>query len=165
VNPEQGVRSLHRLGPEIDEVIDEVRTLSRGIYPPLLIDAGPAEALRAAALHSPVPVTVTTRGVAARHSAEVESTVYFCCLEALQNGVKHAGGATHVTIDIFEGDPLRFEVRDDGGGFEPSHNGGGSGLTNMRDRVASVGGTLTVSSNGNGTNVSASIPLAPERAP
>ena len=52
-----------------------------------------------------------------RYAPEIESAVYFCCLEALQNVTKHAAGATSVTIRIVEDDGLRFEVADDGAGF------------------------------------------------
>jgi signal transduction histidine kinase len=89
---------------------------------------------------------------------EIEATVYFSCMEALQNAAKHALGATGVTITVTHNPHLRFEVRDDGSGFDPARADGGAGLTNMRDRLAAVGGTLHVeSSPGNGTRISGVI--------
>ena len=94
-----------------------------------------------------------------RYPQELESAVYFCCLEGLQNASKHAKGATRITVKLFERDGLRFEVRDDGVGFNGEAHSG-AGLTNMRDRLAAVDGQLTISSVlRHGTVVSGSIPL------
>ncbi|MGH2824188.1 MAG: sensor histidine kinase [Thermoleophilaceae bacterium] len=90
----------------------------------------------------------------------MESAVYFCCLEALQNASKHARGASRVTISLTHDDALRFEVRDDGAGFDAEPHPPGAGLTNMRDRLVAVGGRLTISSApGRGTVVEGSVPL------
>jgi signal transduction histidine kinase len=144
-DPVAGERRLRELGTSIDAVIDDVRSLAHGIYPPLLADAGLAEALRAVALRQAMPVTVDAED-GARYPLEVESAVYFCCLEALQNAAKHSG-ASAIEIEIrSDGDRLRFEVRDDGRGFMAGSDNGGAGLTNMRDRLAAVGGRLSVDS-------------------
>jgi len=95
-----------------------------------------------------------------RYSQAVESAVYFCCLEALQNSAKHAPDASMVSIDLHEDGTLRFEVTDDGEGFDVHSHNGGTGLTNMRDRIEAVGGRLELrSSPGRGSVVSGSIPL------
>ena len=68
-------------------------------------------------------------------------------------------GATGVTITLTHNPLLRFEVKDDGSGFDPAHAGGGAGLTNLRDRIEAVGGALYVeSSPGRGTRISGVIP-------
>ena len=90
--------TLRRLGADVEEAIDEVRSLARGIYPAAL-DRGLADALRAAALRSPLPATVLVTGVG-RYSREIETTAYFCCLEALQNAAKHAHGASAAVIEL-----------------------------------------------------------------
>jgi signal transduction histidine kinase len=72
--------------------------------------------------------------------------VYFCCLEALQNAAKHARDATLITISLAQDDGLRFEVRDDCAGFDPVGSSAGAGLANMRDRIAALGGEVTVAS-------------------
>jgi signal transduction histidine kinase len=157
---------LHDLGEEVDRVIDEIRDLSRGIYPALLADAGPVEALRAAARDSPLPVTVTvTAGELGRVAPEVESAVYFACLEAVQNAVKHADGATRIELRLENGANLRFEVKDDGRAADTAwltaEGNSGTGLTNIRDRIAALGGEVTIDSRpGAGTTVSGVVPLS-----
>jgi signal transduction histidine kinase len=95
-----------------------------------------------------------------RYPAEVENAVYFCCLEAMQNAAKHAGHAAVVTVALGEADGLVFEVRDNGAGFDSSAAPSGAGVTNMRDRLAALGGVVEVSSApGEGTVVAGRIPL------
>ncbi|HEX2410629.1 MAG TPA: histidine kinase [Solirubrobacteraceae bacterium] len=147
------------LATDVDEALDEVRSLARGIYPSPLADRGVVEALRSAALLAPVPTTVLATGTR-RYPREIESAVYFCCLEALQNAGKHAGGAAVVLELADEGERLRFDVRDDGAGFDPGRAHAGVGMTSMRDRLAAVGGELAiVSSPGRGTRVIGTILL------
>jgi signal transduction histidine kinase len=150
---------IRRLGTEVDSTLDEVRALARGIYPSPLADRGLVEALRSAAMQAPLPTVVLAEGVQPRYPREIESAVYFCCLEALQNAGKHAGSASAVAIDLTDNGELRFEIRDDGDGFDPASAGSGIGLTSMRDRVAAVGGELAVASSpGRGTRVIGRIP-------
>ncbi|MBS1846290.1 MAG: hypothetical protein JST53_17925 [Actinobacteria bacterium] len=154
----RGAEMVAGLGPEVEEIIEEVRSLARGIYPALLASDGLGEALRAAGRRSQVPVRIDVDGVG-RLPAETESAVYFCCLEALQNVAKHAGGATTVTIELRDEDELRFTVADDGPGFAPSAATPGSGITGMKDRLAALGGELTVeSAPGAGTRVRGRVP-------
>jgi signal transduction histidine kinase len=133
------------LGPEVDEIIEEVRSLARGIYPALLASDGLGEALRAAGRRSPLPVSVSAEGIG-RFAPETESAVYFCCLEALQNAAKHASGASRIGIELRLDGDLLFEVSDDGCGFAVDPGGEGSGITGMRDRLAAVGGELRIES-------------------
>jgi signal transduction histidine kinase len=155
--------ALLELGGSVEEAIDEVRAIARGVYPALLAEQGLEEALRSAARRAPVATGVRASGIR-RWTPEIETTVYFACVEALQNAIKHAGGATGIAI-VLEGHDgrLRFEVRDDGPGFVLGSNGSrrGSGLVNMRDRVGAIGGELAiVSSLGGGTRVIGSVPTA-----
>jgi len=131
-----------------------------GIYPPLLADSGLGEALAAAGRRSPLAVTVSA-GDIGRYGLEIESTIYFCCLEALQNAGKHAAGAT-VTIRIWEeSGGLLFSVADDGPGFDTSVAGRGHGYVNMADRLGAIGGTVRWDSRpGHGSTISGTIPLA-----
>ena len=154
-----GAAMLRALGADVEQALDEVRSLARGIYPAPLADRGLVEGLRAAALRNPLPTTVLAAGVG-RHPREIESAAYFCCLEALQNVAKHAAGATAAVIEVRDDGVLRLQVRDDGAGFDPVAVDGGSGITNMRDRLAAVGGELQLSSApGRGTIVTGTIPL------
>ena len=99
--------------------------------------------MRAAALRNALPTTVLAVGVR-RHSRDVESAAYFCCLEALQNATKHAEGASVAVIELSESDALRLEVRDDGAGFDPTLAVAGAGFVSMRDRMAAVRGELVI---------------------
>ena len=149
---------LRRLGEDVGDALDDVRSLAAGVYPALLVDCGLDEALRAVARRSPVPAGVTASGIG-RHPADLEAAVYFCCLEAMQNAAKHAS-ARSIAIVVSDGPALRFEVRDDGRGFDDAQARHGRGLTNIRDRLAAVGGALSIDSGpGRGTSVAGTIPL------
>jgi signal transduction histidine kinase len=96
-----------------------------------------------------------------RHAPELESAVYYCCAEAIQNATKHGGPGVHVTVTLRE-DPeeLSFEVSDDGTGFDPAQPNGGTGLQNMRDRVGALDGRVSISKERDrGTSVSGAVPL------
>jgi signal transduction histidine kinase len=158
VDPTHAHKLIHELGPEIDQSLEEVRSLARGIYPSLLVDQGLQEALSAVALRMPVPTHIECEGVS-RYPAEIESTVYFSCLEAIQNAVKHARGATVIQVSVAGNGRLLFEVRDDGEGFDSASAIRGQGLTNIHDRLVAVGGELSVRSTpGQGTVVRGAVP-------
>src|SRR4051812_16115692 len=149
---------IRELEHEVDGTIDEVRSFARGVYPSLLAERGLSEALRAAGRSAPLPTMVDAATIG-RYPPEVEATVYFSCMEALQNAAKHAHGASGVTITLTHNPHLRFTVSDDGEGFDPEHVATGAGITNLRDRLAAVGGELHVDSiPGTGTRISGSIP-------
>jgi signal transduction histidine kinase len=161
-DPEQGQRALAAVGEQIDDALESLRSVARGIYPSLLHEHGLGDALKAAARRAPVPISVRAGGVG-RYAEDIEIAVYFCCLEALQNIVKHADAAARGTITLrYDGTRLCFEVHDDGIGFDSDVVHGGHGLTNMRDRIQAVGGTLTVTSRRHhGTTVWGSVPATP----
>ncbi len=142
--------------------IDDLRALAQGIYPPLLADRGLAAALRAQADRAPTPVHVDADGVG-RLTREAEATVYFCVLEALQNVAKYAA-ASLTTVELRQaGGRLTFLVTDDGAGFDLAGPVTGSGLQGMRDRLAALGGSLTVgSAPGRGTTVAGALPCEPD---
>jgi signal transduction histidine kinase len=154
-----GMGMVADLAPEVDEIIEEVRSLARGIYPPLLASSGLGEALRAAGQRSHLAVLVSAENLG-RFPSQTESAVYFCCLEALQNAGKHATGASGVSITLRRENDLLFEVSDDGCGFASDHGAEGSGITGMRDRLAAVGGRLRIeSSPGAGARVLGRVSL------
>jgi signal transduction histidine kinase len=151
---------LHRLQSMTTEALEELRDLARGIYPPLLADKGLAAALEAHARRSPVAVTIDADGVG-RYPQAVESALYFCSLEALNNVAKYAE-ATIVTIRLRRDDGLlRVDVTDDGVGFDAAAGREGTGIRGMADRLDAIGGRLDVRSTpGRGTVVSAAVPVA-----
>jgi signal transduction histidine kinase len=151
---------LEELRGDAQETLTQLRELAHGIYPPLLMDRGLGEALRAAANRAALSTDVTAD--VGRYPPEVEAAVYFCCLEALQNAGKHAGEGARVAIVVEECEhELCFEVADDGAGFDSDGRAGrGHGFVNMADRVGAIGGTLTVESKpGAGTTVRGRLPL------
>jgi signal transduction histidine kinase len=116
-------------------------------------------ALRAAFAGSSLPVRVEAQQVG-RYPQVVEAAVYFCCLEAVQNAIKHST-ARQITIDLHaETDALALVVEDDGHGFEPRTMTAGVGVANMRDRIEAVGGTLLLqTAPGGGAQVTARVPV------
>jgi signal transduction histidine kinase len=155
---------LEQVGDDTADAIATLRDLAGGIYPRRLADEGLVAALQAQAGGSSVAVTIEPDGVG-RYTPEVEAAVYFCALEALQNVSKYAGASSAtVRLAASNGD-LRFEVTDDGAGFDAATTPPGSGLTNMRDRLDALGGTLTVESTpGSGTTVRGRVATG-ERVP
>jgi signal transduction histidine kinase len=160
-DPEKALALLSELQADTTAALDNLRDLARGIYPPLLADKGLPAALESQASKAAVSTRVVPDGVG-RYPQEAEAAVYFCCLEALQNVTKYAE-ASSVTVTLRdEGGALTFEVQDDGRGFDPSSAPPGSGMQNMADRLAALGGTFAVrSSPGDGTTVHGRIPVPP----
>jgi signal transduction histidine kinase len=155
--------SIHRIEDDVEAAIDEVRSFAHGIYPALLSDRGLSEALRAAGRAAPVPTIVDAAGLS-RYPRDVEATIYFSCIEALQNAAKHARGLSGVVLSVHENGALTFTVSDDGAGFDSSTVTEGTGLTNLRDRMAAIGGTLEISSTpGRGTRVTGSVSSSSRR--
>jgi signal transduction histidine kinase len=167
-NPHEAA-TLRGFSTEIEQALEEFRSMTWDIYPAILSDRGIADALRAMALRSAVPTMVEV-GILAEYPPEIATAVYFCCVEALQNVAKHAADADGAQIVIGEQDAmLRFSVTDDGPGFRKDETRLGAGMINMRDRMAAVGGELKIrSAPGKGTSIFGQIPLTPrtaERAP
>jgi signal transduction histidine kinase len=158
-DPAKAVDLISSLKADTDEALETLRDLARGIYPPLLADKGLKAALESQARKAALPVTVEADGVG-RYPQEVEAAVYFCVLEALQNVQKYSG-ATTAAVRLAESDQrLRFEVFDQGRGFDSARDARGAGLTNMEDRLDALEGRLVISSEpGQFTRVSGSLPL------
>ena len=131
------------------EALEELRDLARGIHPPILSDRGLEAAVSALVARSPVRVSLEV-DVPKRPPPAVETATYFTVSEALANSIKHAG-ARQVDIRIVTVDgSLRAEVSDDGtGGADAS----GRGLSGLRQRIAALDGTLSVSSPDGGPTV------------
>ena len=164
-HPERAAGRLRELGREVDDAVDEVRSLARGLVPPILVERGLVDALRDAAHGGHLKVAVHANRLG-RYAPEIESAVYFACLEALQNAAKHAEGARSASVSLWEDEELHFEVRDDGAGLPEGQTQNGAGLTNMRDRVGAVGGRLAVGSvPGHGTCVAGHVPVGPAELP
>ncbi len=158
-DPARAGALLDTLQGAATDALEDLRDLARGIYPPLLADKGLTTALEAQARKAIVPVIIEAEGIG-RFPADIESAVYFSCLEALQNIGKYAN-ANAATIQLSNGSgELRFEIRDDGRGFDPSATSYGTGLQGIADRLAAIGGELVVTSApGDGTAVAGRLPI------
>jgi signal transduction histidine kinase len=138
------------------ETVDELRSLSRGIAPPLLVDRGLRVALEEMLRGSSVPVEPSI-DVPDHLPPHVETAVYFVVAEALTNVAKHSD-AQHVRVSVVaNGEVVAVRVEDDGVGG--AHESKGSGLAGLRQRLAGVDGTLAMTSPAGGpTVVEARIP-------
>jgi signal transduction histidine kinase len=146
---------LEDVGDALAAARAELREFARGVHPATLTERGLEVAVEELAERSPFPVEVLASGT--RSPPAVEAAAYFVCSESLANVAKYAR-ASHVQIAIArEGERLTVAVSDDGiGGADPST---GSGLRGLGDRVATLGGRLTVASPpGGGTRVAAELP-------
>ncbi len=158
-DPAKVVELLAQIEAETQTALEDLRDLARGIYPPLLADRGLVAAIEAQSRKSQLGVEVDAEDLG-RFTADVEATVYFCTLEALQNIAKYAAADRTVIRLARANGSLSFEVEDDGRGFDPTATGTGSGLQGMADRLAAVGGSLEIrSAPGRGTVVAGRVPI------
>lgn len=130
--------------------LGDLRSVVRGIHPPVLADRGLVGAVRALALDMALDVEVRDE-LTGRFPAPVESAVYFAVAECLANIGKHAG-AEHGWVHLAHADGrLRVTVGDDGrGGADPD---GGTGIRGVMRRLAALDGTMRVASPGGGPTV------------
>jgi signal transduction histidine kinase len=153
---------LLEITQSVEAALAEVREVAHGLYPPLLIASGlPAAIRRRLHEHATSPPEIDAVGVG-RYPPEIESAVYYCCLEAIQNATKHGGRGVHVSVALADEDGhLTFRVVDDGPGFAVGEVRG-LGLQNMQDRLGALGGRLTITTApGRGTTISGDVPLRP----
>ena len=150
---------LEAMSEDARQAINQIRSLARGLYPTVLAEGGLVVALRSMAEQAPVSVEIAAVDVG-DVPPDVAASVFFCISEAITNAAKHAGGEP-VRVELTRDDSaLRFEVRDDGPGFDHDRAGSGSGLRNMADRIEAVGGRLEIhSAPGRGTVIEGEVPL------
>ena len=164
-------RAKHRIGDDpqgaasiIDgalaqarETVAELRALSRGVAPPLLVDRGLRAALEEMLAQSPVPVPASLE-IPGSLPPHIETATYFLVAEALTNVAKHSG-ASSVTVTVRPaGDRLQVAVEDDGVGG--AHLAKGLGLAGLRQRLEAADGSLRIDSpDGGPTRVLATLPL------
>jgi len=142
---------------------DDLRELSHGIFPSVLVDCGVVEALAEATLATNQRVRISR--TIERIPRHLEHALYFTALEAVQNVLAHAGTWAIATVDFSQtAGSVMCRISDDGVGFDIDGSAGhGLGLASMQERVTAVGGTLSIeSAPGWGTSVVAEIPLPGE---
>ncbi|MCX5235972.1 sensor domain-containing protein [Streptomyces prunicolor] len=141
---------LERAQSAAETALAELRTVARGILPPVLADRGLAGALSGLAADCAVPCRIDV-DVPQRCAASVEATAYFVVAEALTNIAKHSGARHAVVTARGNGGRLVLSVEDDGRGGADAD--GGSGLTGIRRRIAAHDGDLTLTSPPGGPTV------------
>ena len=146
-NGDEGAAVLRGLGGDVEEALEEVRSLARGIYPAPLADRGLVEGLRAAALRNPLPTTVLAAGDPAPLARDRERRLLLLPGGAAERG--EARGGRQRRGDRAVGRrrrPCASRCATTAPASIPATVAGGVGFTNMRDRVAAVNGELTISS-------------------
>ncbi|BCY05290.1 histidine kinase [Actinoplanes sp. L3-i22] len=156
-DPEAARATVAEALSQTRETLDELRALSRGIAPPILVDRGLQAALTALAGRCTVPVDLDAPFFE-RMDPSVESTAYFVVAEALTNVAKHSH-ASEVQVSVQRiATGLLVTVSDDGVGGASLAKG--HGLAGLDDRVTAAGGVLAVdSAEGEGTRLTAALPL------
>lgn len=153
-DPDSAVELLREARESTVSALEDLRTLVRGIHPPVLADRGLGWGVEALAIPIPIPVTVALS--LPRLAPPVESAAYFAVAECLANVAKHARATRAWVVGEHDGATLRLTVGDDGrGGADPN----GGGLAGVARRLAAFDGRLTVSSPaGGGTEVRMEVP-------
>ena len=154
---DEAIAAAEESAAELKVALTELRELARGIHPAILTEAGLGAAITALADRSPVPAVIGSLPDR-RLSPPVEATAYFVVSEALANIAKYASASQASIGATCDETTLRIEVGDDGiGGADDSR---GTGIRGLKDRVAALGGRLTIDSPpGRGTLVVAEIPI------
>jgi signal transduction histidine kinase len=153
----EAIAASDQAAAELKAAITELRELARGIHPTILTEAGLGAALTSLVDRSVIPASVSSLPDR-RLSQAIEATAYFVVSEALTNTAKYASATRASVGAACVGSTLRVEVADDGvGGADDSR---GTGIRGLQDRVAALGGRLTIESPaGQGTLVVAEIPI------
>ena len=156
-DPERAMTVLRETREQLGATLDDLRRLSRGIAPPILVDRGLTAALAELAAISPIPATVDSPEL--ELPEHVEIGIYYVVSESLANAAKHSGAEQiHIEVDRI-GDDARVRIDDDGRGGAELRTGGG--LAGLAGRVASLEGRFTVDSPaGHGTRIEAVLPCA-----
>jgi signal transduction histidine kinase len=151
-SPDRGRQLLDHARTELDQAIEELRELARGIHPAVLTERGLAAAIELLCSRSPIDIDATV--MQERLPPPVEAAAYYVVAEALTNVVRYSGAETVSVKIASDGERVSVEIADNGrGGADPT---GGSGLRGLADRVEALEGTFEVESPvGEGTRVRA----------
>jgi signal transduction histidine kinase len=166
-DPARATAEIDSVAALAGEAHAELRAVIDGLAPPDLAASGLVGSVRSYAVlvgrSYGVPVRVVADELPALDEQR-ETVLYRVAQEAITNALRHSG-STDVTVRLAARPRgVVLEVRDRGSGFDPDHTSGGLGLDSMRERAASVGGTLAITSTeGNGTSVRLTVPRTPAR--
>jgi len=158
---------FERIRGALQEALAEIRCMSAGLTLPDLSCVSPRDVLRLAVRNHERRTATTVRcdveGLPHQVPAPIKSCLYRFAQEALNNAYRHAGGRGQTVRGECRGNVIEVEVADAGPGFEPDKEvlGGRLGLVGMRERVASLGGTLDINSRpGAGTRLTTRFEMA-----
>jgi signal transduction histidine kinase len=141
---------------QLESTLAELSELATGLHPRALSEHGLGGALDALATRTPLPVELTVPDV--QLPSSLEAAVYFVCSEGVANAVKHASAASVEVAVTVENGTVAVTIADDGVGG--ADLGQGSGLRGLSDRVAALGGAVTlVSPRDGGTRLEATLPV------
>jgi signal transduction histidine kinase len=177
----------HKLSPDaarrlsenavmVEEANKQVRTISHLLHPPLLDEVGLASALQwyveGFSVRSKIDARLDIPKEFSGLSKDMELSIFRVVQECLTNIHRHASSPTAGIRIVQEEACLRVEIEDTGKGIPTERESvlgssaqGGVGLRGMRERLRQVGGTLQIRSNGQGTRVTAMLPVAHPAAP
>lgn len=157
-DPKKAKKLIAEAMTQSKDALEELRALSRGLAPAILLDRGLVAALQSAADRSPVPVTLVDEVGDVVLPQDIERNAYFVASEALANVGKHSG-ATEATVRVWVDDEpsLTIAIFDNGRGAAARE---GHGLAGLEERMHGLGGSLDVDSPvGGPTTVLAHLPL------
>jgi signal transduction histidine kinase len=162
-SPDAAAPLIAQMAAEIDQRVEEVRTLARGLLPPVLDELGLVPAIVELAQRHRITGGLDVVVVADEVNVEphVRQALYGIVAEAVRNVVRHADATTCTITVAVAGDDLVVTVDDDGTGI-PATPTSGIGLASMHERAIGVGGTLDVHRLDRGTRVAVRVPLAAE---
>jgi signal transduction histidine kinase len=159
-NRDASLDDYERIRSALQEALAEIRCMSAGLTLPELNCVSPSDALRLAVRNHERRTATSVRcevdGLPHDVPAPIKSCLYRFAQEALNNAFRHAGGNGQEVRGKCRGNTIEVEVADAGPGFEPGNETAGNrlGLLGMRERVASLGGTLEIKSRpGSGTRL------------
>jgi len=157
----------------VDDILQDIRTLSQLLHPPLLEEAGLVSATRwlveGFSNRSGIQLNLNVADRIGRLSSDVELALFRVIQEALNNIHRHSGASGAEVGIAKREDSLVLTITDNGRGMPASERGSfttlGVGLLGMRERLAQLGGRLKISSNPSGTSIEAEVPMLPVDAP
>ena len=166
-DPGKGAERIHELVEDVNEAMADIRSLASGLYPSLLLERGLVEALSEAAAACSVPTTLTAGAWGGTHPrSRVPSTSAVARRSRTPPSTRK--GARSAPIKLWEADAaaLRGARRRRRAPATRTTSARARGITNMRDRIGAMGGTLAIESHpGAGTCVMGAVPLAPVDVP
>ncbi|MEV6568438.1 sensor histidine kinase [Streptomyces kronopolitis] len=158
-DPQSSRKMVLEARTTVDEALVQLRTVIRGIHPPILSERGLNGAIRSLVSGRPIPTTLDLPETDRRPPAAVEAAAYFVVAEALTNIARHSNASRAQVSLRYDGPTLCVVVRDDGCGGAAPASASGSGLAGIRRRVAALDGRTRIDSPvGSGTTIEVVLP-------